>query len=158
MSGVADALPRILGCLPAADAASLAPLRARAEASGALLPGETCVAAVDESWFDTGARGILLTDRRVLRCRRDRATEIVLLADVVRARVRRMWYPGAPGVGRGEVFDRGPVVILRFRFDLAGGARARLRLQDYAARLRPFVEGMLERFPGLEVARTLPGL
>ena len=138
--------------------AACARLRARAETSGALLAGESYVAAIDESWLDDGARGTVLTDRRILRFRRERATVVVALGEVARVRVRRMWYPVPPLLGRGDAYGKGPVVILRLRLELRSGARARLRLQDFAGELRPFVEALLARFPDLEVARTLPGI
>jgi hypothetical protein len=155
-----ETVRRVLGCLPDADAdaEALGPARAHAEGRGLLLPGEICLAAVDQSWLGGAGRGVLLTDRRILRYSGDRTAEIAALRDIDRVRVRRMWYPSVPVLGRGEGAGAGPVVILRFRFDLKGSpAPARLRLQDYAGSLRPFVAALAERVPRFEVARTLPG-
>jgi hypothetical protein len=142
----AETARRILGCLPEPDAEALGRVRARAEARRLLLPDERCLAGVDESWLGTAGRGVVLTDKRILRFRGDRATDVAAFPELERARVRRMWYPPPPLLGRGEDAT-GPVVILRFRFDLRDGRHARLRLQDHAGALRPFVEALVERFP-----------
>jgi hypothetical protein len=154
-----ETLRRILGCLPEVDPEAVLRVRAHARQRRLLASDEDFVAGVDESWLATGARGVILTEQCILRYRGDRTTQIAALAAIERVRVRRMWYPRAGLLGRGESVGPGPVIILRFRFDLSGGRpRARLRLQQHAGDMLPFVAALVERAPRLKVAPTLPGL
>ncbi|MCK6481087.1 MAG: hypothetical protein HUU06_06760 [Planctomycetaceae bacterium] len=149
---------RILGCRPVGTAGEAKAVQKYVEANGLLGDGETFLAGCDDTWLSDASRGHVLTDGRLFRYSTREVHAIVLLDRVDHLRVRRMWYPGVPLVSRGEVFGDGPILILRFRFTSGDGTTRRLRLQTYAAILRPFVEGLVGRFPGrVEVARTLPG-
>ncbi len=154
-----DRIRRILGVVAREPNEDLPGVEAFLRGKGRLDAGETVAAAVDDTWTSCGERGVVLTDRRMFRFDGERAGPSVLLDEVGEVIVRRMWYPGAPLAGRGEVFGKGPVVVLRFRFRTRDGRTVKFRLQDFAAHLLPFVEALVGRFGDrLRRAMTLPGL
>ena len=121
--------------------------------------GETVLAAVDDSWTDNGTAGTLLTDRRVLGYGKSGILLDLPLDRIDRVLIRRMWYPGADFLGRGEVFGSGPVIVLRLAFRMKDGSKRRVRFSAYAGKLHPFLSALFERLADrVHVRRTLPGI
>jgi hypothetical protein len=127
--------------------------------AGLLAPGEKLAAAIDDSWTDNGGDGVFVTHRRIVAYRGSTVRLDVALEEVKELAIRRMWYPGAGFLGRGEFIGEGPIAVLRLTFRLNTGATRRLRFSAYAHPLYPLVAALLERLGSrARVARTLPGI
>ena len=125
----------------------------------ALGKGETVLAALDDSWTGNGTSGVVVTDRRILSFRKSGVRLDLALAEVKTLSVRKMWYPGAGFLGRGEFIGEGPVIVLRLSIRMADGTTERLRLRTYANEHYPFVKALLDQLgERVVVRRTFPGL
>ena len=158
-ASIAALVERVLGCLPSGPSDEPRRVEAVVRASGLLANSESFLAGFDDTWRASARYGRVLTDRRLFQYRDRTSTDLVALPAVAHVIVRRIWYPSAGLLRRGEAFGAGPVVILRCRFVDRDGRTTRVRVQSHAATLLPYVTALAERFAGrFEVARTLPGL
>ena len=129
------------------------------ETVGHLHSGEQVLAALDDSWLDDGNAGLVATDRRFFVYKKANMRFDVSFDEVRHAFLRRIWYPRAPLLGRGGALGNGPVVVLRFKFDLSDGTRKKLRVSQYAGDLFTIVSVLLTRLADrVEVGRILPGI
>lgn len=129
------------------------------ETAGHLDPDEQILAALDDSWLDDGNAGLVATDSRFLAYKKANVRFEVTLEEVRQAFFRRYAYPRSPLVGRGGAFGKGPIVVLRLKFDLSDGTRKRLRVSQYARDVFPIVSVLLERLGDrVQVGRLLPGI